>query len=171
MAGLLRPGRKGRRHHVKWPIHGRRPIPRRAELMTDDDRGAVGPAELEANNTVVEQAIARIINEGDVDAADELYAPSVAAEVKTWVAPFRASFPDVQMTTVSLIAEGDTVVGHFRCSGTHRGRWLGQEPTGRRFEEVNEVYWFTVVAGRIASWWGLEDNQARLKQLGLLPGS
>ncbi|HEY3200308.1 MAG TPA: ester cyclase, partial [Actinomycetes bacterium] len=115
--------------------------------MTDDDRGAVGPAELEANNTVVEQAIARIINEGDVDAADELYAPSVAAEVKTWVAPFRASFPDVQMTTVSLIAEGDTVVGHFRCSGTHRGRWLGQEPTGRRFEEVNEVYWFTVVAG------------------------
>lgn len=139
--------------------------------MTDDDRGAVGPAELEANKTVVEQAIARIINEGDVDAADELYAPSVAAEVKTWVAPFRASFPDVQMTTVSLIAEGDTVVGHFRCSGTHRGRWLGQEPTGRRFEEVNEVYWFTVVAGRIASWWGLEDNQARLKQLGLLPGS
>jgi hypothetical protein len=111
LAGLPPPGRKARRHHVKRPVHGQRPIPRRAELMTDDDRGAVGPAELEANKTVVEQAIARIINEGDVEAADELYAPGTAAEVKTWVAPFRASFPDVQMTTVALIAEGDTVVG------------------------------------------------------------
>jgi predicted ester cyclase len=136
--------------------------------MTDSDRGAAETAELEANKAVVAQAIARIINEGDLDAADELYAPGIAADIKTWVAPFRASFPDVQMTTVALIAEGDTVVGHFRCAGTQLGRWLGQEPTGRRFEDVDEVYWFTIVAGRIAAWWGLEDNQARLKQLGLL---
>lgn len=127
-----------------------------------------GTAELEANKAVVAQAIARIINEGDLDAADELYAPGIAADVKAWVAPFRASFPDVLMTTMTLIAEGDTVVGHFRCSGTHLGRWLGQEPTGRRFEDVDEVYWFTITAGRIAAWWGLEDNQTRLKQLGLI---
>jgi predicted ester cyclase len=104
-----------------------------------------------------------------VDAADELYAPDIAADIKAWVAPFRASFPDVVMTTVALIAESNTVVGHFRCSGTHLGRWLGREPTGRRFEDVDEVYWFTVVAGRITAWWGLEDNPARLKQLGLVP--
>jgi predicted ester cyclase len=88
--------------------------------------------------------------------------------MKSWVAPFRASFPEVEMTTVALIAEGNTVVGYFRCSGTHVGRWLGREPTGRRFQDVDEVYWFTIVAGRIAGWWGLEDNQARLRQLGLV---
>ena len=71
------------------------------------------------------------------------------------------------MTTVALVAEGDTVVGHFRCSGTHLGRWLGKEPTGRRFIDVDEVYWFTVAAGRITAWWGLEDDNSRLKQLGL----
>jgi predicted ester cyclase len=139
--------------------------------MTIDDRNAAGTVELEANKAVVAQAIARIINAGDVDAADELYTSEIAADIKAWVAPFRSSFPDVEMTTVALIAEGNTVVGHFRCSGTHLGRWLGKEPTGRRFEDVDEVYWFTVVAGRITAWWGLEDNQARLKQLGLIGAS
>jgi len=56
---------------------------------------------------------------------------------------------------------------HFRCSGTHQGRWLGLESTGRSFTDVDEVYWFTVRAGRITAWWGLEDNEARLRQLGL----
>jgi predicted SnoaL-like aldol condensation-catalyzing enzyme len=79
-----------------------------------DDRGAAGTTELEANKAVVAHAIARIINAGDLDAADELYVPGVAADMKSWVAPFRASFPDVEMTTVALIAEGNTVVGHFR---------------------------------------------------------
>jgi predicted ester cyclase len=135
--------------------------------MTDEDRSAAGTAQLEANKAVVAQAIARIFNGGDLDAADELYAPDPAADAKAWVAPFRKSFPDVQVTTVALIAEGNTVVGHFHCSGTHLGQWLGREPTGRRFENVDEVYWFTVVDGRITASWGVEDNQARLKQLGL----
>jgi hypothetical protein len=30
------------------------------------------------------------------------------------------------------------VVGHFKCSGTHRGEWLGVAPTGRRFADVDE---------------------------------
>ena len=79
--------------------------------MTDDDRRAATAAELEATKAVVAQAIARIFNGGDLDAADELYAPDIAADAKAWVAPFRESFPDVQVTTVALIAEGNTVVG------------------------------------------------------------
>lgn len=135
--------------------------------MTDSDRVPAETTKLEANKAVVRQAVARVINQGDSDAADELYAAGIAATVKRWVAPFRASFPDVQMTAVALVAEGDTVVGHFRCSGTHLGSWLGMQPTGRRFEDVDEVYWFTVVEGRITAWWGVEDNQSRLRQLGL----
>ena len=135
--------------------------------MTDKQPGPADAGALQANKAVVAQAVARVINVGDLDAADELYAPGVAADAKAWVAPFRASFPDVHMETVELVADGDTVVGHFRCSGTHRGRWLGHEPTGRRFEDVDEIYWFTLTEGRIAAWWGLEDNETRLRQLGL----
>jgi hypothetical protein len=38
-----------------------------------------------------------------------------------------------------LVAEGDKVVGRFTCSATHRSEWLGQAPTGRRFERVDEL--------------------------------
>ena len=81
------------------------------------------------------------------------------------MAPFRAAFPDVQMETVALVGEGDTVVGHFRCSGTQTGEWMGRPPTARSFRDVREVYWFTVRDGRIVAWWGLEDNDDRRRQL------
>jgi hypothetical protein len=71
------------------------------------------------------------------------------------------------MRVVDLIAEDDKVVGRFKCSGTHRGEWLGHAPTGRRFEDVDEVYIFRVREGRIVSAWGLEDTLRRLEQLGL----
>jgi predicted ester cyclase len=42
------------------------------------------------------------------------------------------------MEIIELIAEGDTVAGHFTCSATHTGTRLGHPPTGR-FERVDEV--------------------------------
>ena len=82
-------------------------------------------------------------------------------------APFRASFPDVHMEIVELIAEGDKVVGRFTCSATHLGEWLGQAPTGRRFERVDEVAIFRFRDGKIVHAWSLEDTLGRLQQLGL----
>jgi predicted ester cyclase len=57
------------------------------------------------------------------------------------------------------------VVGRFTCSGTHTGTWLGHSATGRRFEDVAEVYFFRIVEGRIVRAWGLEDAHERLRQL------
>jgi predicted ester cyclase len=74
------------------------------------------------------------------------------------------------MELVDLIAEGDTVVGHFRCSGTHRGEWLGVPATGRRFEAIDEIYIFKVSGGKLVSGIGVEDNLTRLRQLGLEVG-
>lgn len=71
------------------------------------------------------------------------------------------------MRIVERVAEGETVVGRFACSGTHTGKWLGHPATGRRFTDVAEVYFFGVVGGRIVRAWGLEDTTDRLRQLGL----
>jgi predicted ester cyclase len=71
------------------------------------------------------------------------------------------------MRTVTLLAEGDQVVGRFACSATHLGTWLGHPPTGRRFEDIDEVYFFRLENGRIVEIWGLEDTAERLRQLGL----
>jgi predicted ester cyclase len=93
----------------------------------------------EANKAVVRRLIDEVLNSGRLEVIDELYAPELAAAARRWLVPFRASFPDVHMEIEELIAEGDTVVGRFTCSATHLGGWLGQAPTGRRFERVDEV--------------------------------
>jgi SnoaL-like polyketide cyclase len=50
---------------------------------------------------------------------------------------------------------------------THLGEWLGQAPTGRRFERVDEVWILRFRHGRIVHVWSLEDTLGRLQQLGL----
>jgi hypothetical protein len=53
--------------------------------------------------------------------------------------PFRGAFPDFRMEIVELIAEGDRVVAHFRCSGTLAGEWRNSRRSDglvRRFRAV-----------------------------------
>ncbi len=122
---------------------------------------------LERNKAVVRRLVDEVLNAGRLEVIDELYAPALAPRARRWIAPFRASFPDAHMAVVELIAEGDTVVGRFRCSGTHLGPWRGHAPTGRRFERIDEVYIFQFSGGSIARAWGLEDTLRRIEQLGL----
>jgi predicted ester cyclase len=96
-----------------------------------------------------------------------LYTPETAAAARRWVEPFRRAFPDVEMQTIELIAEGDRVVVRLRCSGTHLGPWRGNQPTGRRMHNIDEVYFFTVRDGRITEAWGIEDTEKRIRQLGI----
>ena len=126
-----------------------------------------GTSREDENKAVVRRLVEEVFNAGRLEAIDELYAPRLAPAAKGWIEPFLASFPDARMRVVDLIAEDDKVVGRFKCSGTHRGAWLGHAPTGRRFEGIDEVYVFRVRDGKIVSAWGLEDTLRRLEQLGL----
>jgi predicted ester cyclase len=109
------------------------------------------------------------INEGEEAAAvDELFTPRVARRVKRLFAEFRTAFPNWHEEVVQLVAEGDTVAGRFRCSGTHLGEFLGNPPTGKRME-VEEVFFVRAEGGRFVDFWGLEDSLGRMRQLGLLP--
>jgi predicted ester cyclase len=110
----------------------------------------------------VRRLVDEVFNGGHLEVIDELYAPELAGAARRWITPFRASFPDVHMEIVELIAEGDKVVGRFTCSASHLGAWLGQAPTGRRFELVDEVWIFRFRDGRIVHVWSLEDTLGRL---------
>jgi predicted ester cyclase len=123
----------------------------------------------EENKLLVRRLVERAVGERNIDVLDELAAGEFAEVAKHWVRPFRSAFPDFEMEIVELIAEGDRVVAHFRCSGTHRGEWLGVPATGRRFENVDEIYIFRVSDGKLVAAIGVEDNLARLRQLGISP--
>ena len=120
---------------------------------------------LEANKRVVRRLVDEVMNKGRLEVIDEIYAPELARPARQWIAPFLASFPDTRMQIVALVAEADTVVGRFLCSGTHLGEWRGHAPTGRRFERIDEVAFFTLREGCIVQAWSLEDTHKRLRQL------
>lgn len=126
-----------------------------------------GTSESERNKAVVRRLVDEVLNGGRMDLIDELYSPTLASAARRWITPFRASFPDMHMEVVDLIAEDDKVAGRFTCSGTHLGEWLGDAPTGRRFEKVDEVSVFRLSEGLIVDAWGIEDTLGRLEQLGL----
>jgi predicted ester cyclase len=121
----------------------------------------------EENKAMVKRMV-EAINAGEEDAAvDELFAPRAARRVKRLFAEFRSAFPDWQEETVELVAEGDTVAGRFKCSGTHRGGFLGEAPTGKRME-VEEVFFLRAEGGKFVDFWALEDSMGRMRQLGLI---
>ena len=124
---------------------------------------------IEANKQLVRRLVTEAVAAHNADVLDEVAAGEFAEAAKRWVRPFQSAFPDFQMEIVDLIAESDTVVGHFKCSGTHLGAWLGVPATGRRFEGVDEIYIFRIADGRLVSATGVEDNLTRLRQLGMTP--
>jgi predicted ester cyclase len=122
---------------------------------------------VEGNKALVRRLVQEVVTERNPDALDELAEGQFARLARRWISPFQNAFPDFRMEIVDLIAEDDTVVAHFKCSGTHEGEWLGEPPTGRRFENVDEIYIFHVTKGKLSSAIGVEDNLARMRQLGV----
>ncbi len=121
----------------------------------------------EDNKNLVRRLVEEGVNARNLDVLDEIAAGEVAAAARRWIGPFRESFPDFTMEIADLVAEGDKVAAHFKCSGTHDGEWRGRPPTHRRFEDVDEIYIFRIEDGRISGATAVvEDNLTRMKQLG-----
>ena len=121
----------------------------------------------EQNKLLVRRLVEEAVNPGNPDVLDEVATGEFAVAARSWVGPFRGSFPDFTMEIVDLVADSERVAAHFRCSGTHLGEWMGHPPTGRRFEDVDEIYIFRVRGGKLADGFGVEDNIRRMRQLGL----
>jgi predicted ester cyclase len=120
----------------------------------------------EDNKAMVHRMV-EAIHANDMDVMDDLFVPKLARPTKRSFTAFRAAFPDWRMEIAELVAEGNTVVGRFRCSGTNQGEFKGEPPTGRRME-VDEVYFLRVEDGKFVDFWALEDDLARMRQLGFI---
>jgi predicted ester cyclase len=125
----------------------------------------------EANKRLVRRLVQEAVGERNLGVLDEIAAGEFAEIARRWISPFQSAFPDFEMEIIDLVAEGEKVVAHFKCSGTHRGEWLGVPATGQRFEDVDEIYIFRVHDGRLVSALGVEDNLTRMRQLGVTPRS
>jgi predicted ester cyclase len=121
----------------------------------------------ERNKLLIRRLVQEAVNPGNPEVLNEVAEGEFAEAARRWIGPFRASFPDFTMEIVDLVADTEKVAAHFRCSGTHLGQWMGHPPTGRRFQDVDEIYIFRVAGGKLTGAFGVEDNIRRMRQLGL----
>ncbi len=121
----------------------------------------------EKNKALVRQLVDQVINGGELNLVEELFAPELAEPIQQAFTSFRAAFPDWREEIVDMVAEGDKVAVRFRCSGTLQGEFMGAKPNGRR-QEVDEAFFLRVQDGRFVEYWGLEDNLMRQRQLGAM---
>ncbi len=119
-----------------------------------------------------------VANQHRLELADELFAqdfgsPGPLAGPDAARAALRsmwAAFPDLHFSIDDLVAEDGRVVARVTCTGTHRGTFLGIEPTGRsiRFTGVE----MAIVRGGLITReaWHIVDHVQILDQLGGRPG-
>jgi steroid delta-isomerase-like uncharacterized protein len=80
------------------------------------------------------------------------------------IAGFRYVMPDYTVTHEDIIVSGDRVVVRNTVSGTHRGAFMGFEPTGRHLE-MRTIDIHQIRDGRIVTTWHLEDFAGLMTQL------
>ena len=127
------------------------------------------------NKEIVRRIYAEWWTKANLDAVDELVgdefichgAEGVDAKegIKELITEFRRAFPDLVEMPDVLIAEGDRVASRFTASGTHRGAFMGIEPTGKPFSFTGiDIY--QIANGKITEMWYAEDLYGLLQQLG-----
>lgn len=137
--------------------------------------------DLEQNRALFRRFTERIVNEGDLGAADELLAPDFVTHeelppgipsgpegVKQLFQMMRTGFPDLRMSIEDMVAEQDRVVARLTFRGTHRGEFMGMPATGRPVE-YQAIDIMRVHEGKLAEHWGVSDMMGLMQQLGAVP--
>jgi steroid delta-isomerase-like uncharacterized protein len=85
----------------------------------------------------------------------------------------RGAFPDLKFTIEHLLAEGDTVVGHWTARGTHTGTALktlrGDIPAKGNPFVIDGMSWLRFKDGKFVEARINEDTLGLLQQIGAIP--
>jgi predicted ester cyclase len=118
---------------------------------------------------------------GNVDLADELYAPDYVSHslgpefpptlggLKTFIRGLRTGLPDLHFPMAEVVAEGDRVAGRFSLQGTHGGTLFGIPATGKPVDVGVMVIARFDAAGKWVEDWASWDQLGLLQQLGAVP--
>lgn len=129
------------------------------------------------NKLLVRRFYEEVVNTGNADLADSFVAPDYVEVsdgkrcavgidgAKAHIIGVRQTYPDLSIEIERQIAEGEWVATCIRARGTHRGEWLGMQPTGKTlvFTGVNID---RVVDGRIAEHGGAANLLGPLLEAG-----
>ncbi|MBE9171137.1 ester cyclase [Pleurocapsales cyanobacterium LEGE 06147] len=139
----------------------------------------------EANKALARRYYRELMSEGNLAFVDEFMAPEFeftnpthpepyrGSEFKNLVSMLRSAFPDLHFTVEHMLAQGDTVVGHWTARGTHMGTPLetlkGDIPAKGKPFAIDGMSWLRIVDGKFVEARINEDTLGLLQQIGALP--
>jgi steroid delta-isomerase-like uncharacterized protein len=138
----------------------------------------------EENKALARRYWEEVLNQHNLAAVDQLVAPNFVGHfsalpkepkevqdlepVKQVLSMYLTALPDIQLTIVDMIAEGDTVVFRHTFRGTHKGDIMGIPPTDKQVN-VTGIDIFRIVEGKIVEQWTNADDLGAMQQLGVVP--
>jgi steroid delta-isomerase-like uncharacterized protein len=134
-------------------------------------------------DALIRQWFEELWNQGKEDTIDRLMAPETVVHglptpdgqplrgpeaFKPFFHAFRGAFPDLRVTVVRTVAQGDTVAAHCHTTGTHLAHTLGFDATGKPVD-----FWGMCIVrtrgDKLIEGWNCFDFLALYQQLGVLP--
>ena len=140
---------------------------------------------VEENKVLAHRYYSELMSSGDLSFVDKYFAPEFeftnpthpepyrGQEFKDLVTMLRGAFPDLKFTVEHMVAEGDTVVGHWTARGTHNGGPLetlrGDIPAKGLPFAIDGMSWLRIVDGKFVEARINEDTLGLLRQIGAFP--
>ncbi|MGD0258044.1 MAG: ester cyclase [Thermoplasmata archaeon] len=135
--------------------------------------------EIKDHVTVVRRLIEEGFNRGDLTVLDQILdpeylehqslapgVPPTREAVPAMIRALRAGFPDLHLSIEAVDTAEDRVWLRLHATGTHKGPFMGNPPTGRKMSiDVLDVC--RIRRGRIVEHWGVPDHLTLFEQLGL----
>ena len=90
------------------------------------------------------------------------------ATMKQVMPAFFTAFPDAHYTVEDMIAEGDKVVSRFTWRATHRGEFMGIQPSGKAVTYTG-IAICRFAGSKAVEYWSSVDLLGLMQQLGAIP--
>lgn len=132
------------------------------------------------NIKVIERYSEEVLNNGNLDAVDELLADDYVHHTpppgmeptregfKGFVTSAHSGMHNLTLTTDDMLAQGDKVVQRWTNTAVHKGEFMGVPATGNRVE-FSGTSIYTVRDGQIVEDWTLFDTLGLMQQIGAAP--
>lgn len=156
---------------------GRILLPGQAALTAPEAAAAGTTGDPEANKAAARRYFDEVINQGGLDAIDEMMSADIAFMIPTlpdpvrgrdgmklFVSGLRTSFPDIRFQAELLVASANRVAARYSMTGTQRGEFLGIPPTNNAVTDEGTTL-FHFLSGQIVRVWVAEDSLGLVRQL------
>jgi steroid delta-isomerase-like uncharacterized protein len=131
----------------------------------------------EQNKAIVRRFIQELFNEGKVDEAKNFVTPDIIyhgleelrglEDFKKWIIEDRKTFPDLEVTIVEDMAEGNNVAVRWTLKATHEGDFAGLPASHKKFEAHGaDIFHFE--NNKIKEAWTIFDALAPALRLGVV---